>query len=323
MLLATGALILGFVALMWSADHFVNGAAVTARNLGMSPMLIGLTIVSIGTSAPEILVSLMAATSGHGDLAIGNALGSNIANIALVLGVTLLIAPIPVNERLMKKELPLLAVITIASGALIHDNYIGFAEGIVMIISLVITMMIFNHWQKQPDANEITSAGEESEEAIQDMPQGKALFALIGGLAVLLASSNLLVWAATEIARGLGVSELAIGLTVVAIGTSLPELAASVASALKKHHDMAIGNIIGSNIFNLLAVMAVPGLVSPMSIDPSAFARDYPIMTALTILLVVLTLIGKRPKILGKTSGALLLGCYIAYSLLIFFQSQA
>ena len=155
------------------------------------------------------------------------------------------------------------------------------------------------------------------------MPQGKALFALIGGLAVLLASSNLLVWAATEIARGLGVSELAIGLTVVAIGTSLPELAASVASALKKHHDMAIGNIIGSNIFNLLAVMAVPGLVSPMNIDPSAFARDYPIMTALTILLVVLTLIGKRPKILGKTSGALLLGCYIAYSLLIFFQSQA
>ena len=118
-------------------------------------------------------------------------------------------------------------------------------------------------------------------------------------------------------------SELTIGLTVVAIGTSLPELAASVASALKKHHDMAIGNIIGSNIFNLLAVMAVPGLVSPMSIDPSAFVRDYPIMTALTILLVVLTLIGKRPKVLGKTSGALLLGCYIAYSLLIFFQSQA
>ena len=198
MLLATGALILGFVALMWSADHFVNGAAVTARNLGMSPMLIGLTIVSIGTSAPEILVSLMAATSGHGDLAIGNALGSNIANIALVLGVTLLIAPIPVNERLMKKELPLLAAITIASGALIYDNYIGFAEGIVMIISLIITMMIFNHWQKQPDANEITSAGEESEETIQDMPQGKALFVLVGGLAVLLASSNLLVWAATE-----------------------------------------------------------------------------------------------------------------------------
>ena len=322
MLLASGALILGFIALMWSADHFVNGAAVTARNLGMSPMLIGLTIISIGTSAPEILVSLMAATSGHGDLAIGNALGSNIANIALVLGVTLLIAPIPVNGRLMKKELPLLAAITIASGALMYDNYIGFAEGVAMIVALVITMMVFNHWQQHPKSNALTSAGEESEAEIPDMAQGKAIFVLLGGLGVLLASSKMLVWAASEIVRGLGVSELTIGLTVVAIGTSLPELAASVASALKKHHDMAIGNIIGSNIFNLLAVMAVPGLVSPMEIDPSAFLRDYPIMTALTLLLVGLTIVGKRPKVLGRSSGTLLVCCYVAYSLLIFIQSQ-
>ncbi|MTI14843.1 calcium/sodium antiporter [Sansalvadorimonas verongulae] len=320
MLLATGALILGFIALMWSADQFVNGAAVTARNLGMSPMLIGLTIISIGTSAPEILVSFMAATSGHGDLAIGNALGSNIANIALVLGVTLLIAPIPVDERLIKKELPLLAAITVASGLLIYDNYIGFAEGIAMIVALVITLMVFNYWQKHPKPEGLSSAGDEGEAEIPDITQNKAIFLLLGGLGVLLASSKMLVWAASEIVRGLGVSELTIGLTVVAIGTSLPELAASVASALKKHHDMAIGNIIGSNIFNLLAVMAVPGIVSPMHIDPSAFARDYPIMTGLTLLLVFLTLISKRPRILGRASGALLLGCYIAYSLLILTQ---
>ncbi|WP_281646652.1 calcium/sodium antiporter [Parendozoicomonas sp. Alg238-R29] len=317
MLLATGALILGFIALMWSADHFVNGAAATARNLGMSPMLIGLTIISIGTSAPEILVSLMAATSGHGDLAIGNALGSNIANIALVLGITLLVAPIPVNDRLMKKELPLLAMITITSGFMMYDNYIGFFEGVVMVCALIITLLIFNHWQKQPDVGETTSVGQESDEDIPDIPQGKAFFVLVTGLAVLLASSRMLVWAATEIALELGMSELTIGLTVVAIGTSLPELAACIASALKKHHDMAIGNIIGSNIFNLLAVMAVPGLVSPMAIDPSAFARDYPIMTGLTLLLVALTLIGKRPKVIGRISGTLLLACYIAYSLLI------
>ncbi len=322
MLLATGALLLGFFALMWSADHFVNGAAATAKNFGMSPMLIGLTIVSIGTSAPEILVSLMAASSGHGDLAIGNALGSNIANIALVLGITLLIAPIPVNTLLMKKELPLLAAITIASGALLYDNYLGFWEGVAMIVGLVATMMIISRWQKQPEADKLTTAGTESDEEIPDLSQGKAALILLGSLIVLLASSRLLVWAATYIARDMGISELTIGLTVVAIGTSLPELAASVASALKKHHDMAIGNIIGSNIFNLLAVMAVPGLVAPVAIDPMAFTRDYPIMTGMTLLLVFMTLVGKRPRILGRISGLILFSCYIAYSALILLTSQ-
>ena len=314
MLLAAGALILGFIALMWSADHFVNGAAVTARNLGMSPMMIGLTIVSIGTSAPEILVSLMAATSGHGDLAIGNALGSNIANIALVLGVTLMIAPIPVNTRLMKKELPLLAGITIASGILLYDNRIAFSEGLLMVAGLIGTMALIHHWQKQPVTQAITTVGEESDDEIPEIPQKKATFILIGSLLILLGSSRMLVWAATDIARGMGISELTIGLTVVAIGTSLPELAACVASALKKHHDMVMGNIIGSNIFNLLAVMAVPGLVAPVTIDPTAFSRDYPIMTGITLLLIILTLAGKRPHTLTRTAGVILFACYLSYS---------
>ncbi|MCL6268889.1 calcium/sodium antiporter [Sansalvadorimonas sp. 2012CJ34-2] len=322
MFLASGALFLGFLALMWSADHFVDGAAATARNLGMSPMLIGLTIVSIGTSSPEILVSLMAALSGHGDLAIGNIVGSNIANIALVLGATLLLAPIPVNSMLAKRELPLLTVITLATGVLIYDQFLSRPDGIILIVALVVTLFIIHKWQQQNRRPEDeVAASQECDEEIPELSQGKASLNLAVGLVVLLVSSRMLVWSATEIALWFGVSELTIGLTVVAIGTSLPELAASITSALKKHHDMAIGNVIGSNIFNLLAVMAVPGLVAPMSIDPTVFGRDFPIMAGLTILLAIMTLVGKTPKVLGRPSGFLLLGCYIAYTLLILFQA--
>ncbi len=321
MLIATGALFLGFVALMWSADHFVDGAAATARNLGMSPMLIGLTIVSIGTSSPEILVSLVAALSGHGDLAIGNIIGSNIANIALVLGATLIITPIPVNISMAKRELPLLTVITLATGVLIYDGFLSRPDGLLLIVALVLTLITIHKWQKQTGASDESSAEQECEEEIPDMPQGKATLNLLIGLAVLLGSSRMLVWSATEIALGFGVSELTIGLTIVAIGTSLPELAASITSALKKHHDMAIGNIIGSNIFNLLAVMAVPGIVAPMSMDPTVFDRDFPIMAGLTIVLAIMTLAGKHPKTLGRMAGVFLLACYLGYSLLIFYQA--
>ncbi|WP_087107933.1 calcium/sodium antiporter [Parendozoicomonas haliclonae] len=314
LLLAIAALIVGLIALMWSADHFVNSAAVTARHLGMSPMLIGLTIVAIGTSAPEILVSLTAALKGSGDLAVGNALGSNIANIGMVLGLTLLIAPIRVNKRLMGKELPLLAAITLVSGAILYDNSITFIEGVLMIAGLIAAMVLINYWQKKPDDEPLTSIGEESEDEIQEMPQTKATLILVGSLALLLVSSNILVESATYIARYFGISELIIGLTIVAIGTSLPELAASVASALKGHPDMALGNIIGSNMFNLLAVMAVPGLVAPGSISPEALIRDYPAMCALTLLLMALTLIGKKPRVLGRISGLVLCSGYIAYA---------
>ncbi len=314
MLLASIALILGLVTLMWSANHFVNSSAVTARHLGMSPMLIGLTIVAIGTSAPEILVSLMAALDGHGDLAVGNAVGSNIANVGIVLGLTLLIAPIRVNARLMGKELPLLLAITIASGAVLYDNYIGPFESLVMVAAMIASIVLINHWQKKPTDEPLTTVGEESEDEIPDMPQRKATLILIGSLLLLLGSSRVLVWAATKIALTMGISELTIGLTIVAIGTSLPELAASVASALKKHPDMALGNIIGSNMFNLLVVMAVPGLVAPGAISALAFTRDYPSMCALTLLLAALILFGKKPRVLGRVSGLLLCAGYIAYS---------
>ena len=322
MLLASIALIVGLMVLMWSADHFVNSSAATARNFGMSPMLIGLTIVAIGTSAPEVLVSLMAALSGFGDLAVGNAVGSNIANVGIVLGLTLLIAPIRVNPRLMSKELPLLVGITVISGAVIYDNLINFLDGILLITALVITMVLIHYWQKQPSDAAFSTIGEEEEAEIPEMKQGKATLILIGSLLLLLGSSRVLVWSATTIAQYFGVSELTIGLTVVAIGTSLPELAASVASALRKHPDMALGNIIGSNMFNLLAVMAVPGLVGESTINPSAFTRDYPVMCAITILLMVLVLAGKKPRTLGRISGITLCAAYIAYTAWLLFTAS-
>lgn len=314
MLLTSFALIAGLIVLMWSADHFVNSSAVTARHLGMSPMLIGLTIVAIGTSAPEILVSLMAALSGFGDLAVGNAVGSNIANIGLVLGLTLLIAPISINPRLMAKELPLLIGITVISGAVLYDNLINLVDAILMIAALVVSMLLIHRWQKKPADEPFTTIGEEEEDEIPEMKQSKATLILIGSLLLLLGSSRLLVWSATEIAQHFGVSELTIGLTIVALGTSLPELAASVASALKNHPDMALGNIIGSNMFNLLAVMAVPGLVAESTISASAFTRDYPVMCAITILLMVLIFVGKKPRILGRISGLILCTAYIGYT---------
>ena len=322
MLLASIALIVGLMILMWSADHFVNSSAATARNFGMSPMLIGLTIVAIGTSAPEVLVSLMAALSGFGDLAVGNAVGSNIANVGIVLGLTLLIAPIRVNPRLMSKELPLLVGITVISGAVIYDNLINFLDGILLITALVITMVLIHYWQKQPSDAAFSTIGEEEEAEIPEMKQGKATLILIGSLLLLLGSSRVLVWSATTIAQYFGVSELTIGLTVIAIGTSLPELAASVASALRKHPDMALGNIIGSNMFNLLAVMAVPGLVGESTINPSAFTRDYPVMCAITILLMVLVLAGKKPRTLGRISGITLCAAYIAYTAWLLFTAS-
>ncbi|GAA4647767.1 calcium/sodium antiporter [Kistimonas scapharcae] len=321
MLLATGAILAGFITLMWSADKFVNGAAATARNFGMSPMLIGLTIVSIGTSAPEILVSLMAAMSGYGSLAVGNAVGSNIANIGLVLGITAIVAPLPVKSDVVRREIPLLMIITVLAGLLLIDNQLGHLDGILLISGLILTLYLIYRWQRQPDSNLQTTAGAETEEELPDISQAKATVLLIVGLLVMVASSRLLVWGATEVARALGISELIIGLTIVAIGTSLPELAASVVSALKKHHDIALGNIVGSNIFNLLAVMAVPGIVAPATIDPAAFQRDVPAMIAITALLLILALAGRKRQRIGRGAGVLLAACYLGYTLLLYLQS--
>ncbi len=330
MITAIITILVGFVGLIWSADRFVAGAAGIARNMGMAPIMIGLTIVSIGTSAPEIIVSISAALEDAGELAVGNAIGSNLANIGLVLGITALVSPLPIANALLKREIPLLLAATLGAGFFLYDNYLGLIDGCVFLLSLaVIFAYLVNRKSHQPDAEH-----EADVEHIPAIPPRKAWLLFMMGLILLIISSEVLVWGAKEIALSLGINELIIGLTVVAVGTSLPELAATVASALKGHHDIAIGNVIGSNLFNLLAVMAMPALISPLPLDPSVFARDYAAMTAITLLLVTIIIIhklwgatraldqsqGTATKVvhIARLEGALLLFAYATYYYVLF-----
>lgn len=315
MIAAIFAIIVGFIVLTWSADQFVEGSAATAKNWGVSPMLIGLTVVSIGTSAPEILVSLISASQDHVDIAVGNAIGSNIANMGLVLGLTALIAPLPVKKTIARQEIPWLLVITVIAGICLVNGYLGLMDSLALLTLLALTLYLMIRWQKNhPDE----PLSEEAE--IHDLPTTKAWFKLIYGLIFLLISAQGLVWGATKIATQLGIGELVIGLTIVAIGTSLPELAASITSALKGHHDIALGNVVGSNIFNLLAVLSMPGLVAPGALNSSALLRDYPVMLGLTVLTALMAFAGKQPKFIGRFSGLILLGSYCLYGTWLYLQ---
>ncbi|MGM0983869.1 MAG: calcium/sodium antiporter [Pseudomonadota bacterium] len=303
MLLPLLIVMLGFVGLLWSADRFVGAAAATAWRAGMSTLLVGMTVVSLGTSAPEIVVSVMASLDGVPDLAIGNALGSNIANIALVLGVTALVVPVPVRFSIVRRELPLLLGATGLAGYTLANGHLDRFDGLLLLLLLVFSLW----WLFLADTPDDEVAGE-----IPGMALGQALAWLAVTLVIMVASSRALVWGASELARGLGISELVIGLTVVAIGTSLPELAACVASALKRHHDLAIGNVIGSNLFNMLTVLPVPALLAPGATNPDAAGRDYPVMLVLTLTLGALLLWNRRGH-LGRLPGGLLVLSYAVY----------
>ena len=252
MLVAAATILVGFIVLVWSADLFVAGSASIAENWGISPIIIGLTIVSLGTSAPEVLVSITAALSDAGELAIGNAIGSNIANVGLVLGITVLVAPLCVHQNCMRQEMPTLLVVTIGCGLLMLDGELSRLDGLLMLgaLGLILVQMVRS---QSEDSSLVEEAGEEELPHLRPL---RAWVTFLVGLALLIASSRLLVWGAAQVAVELGVSQLVIGLTIVAVGTSLPELAATVASALRGHTEIAIGNVIGSNLFNLLAVMA-------------------------------------------------------------------
>ncbi len=317
MLLSILSILTGLVILVWSADRFVLGAAATAKNLGMSPMLIGLTIVAFGTSAPEMLVSLTAALEDAGNLAIGNAVGSNIANIGLVLGITALIAPLPVKSGVLKKEIPLLLGITLIAGYVLHDFILDFKDGILLFTSLALCLFIFAKYQHSGAADD--HLADEAEE-IPEMKTSTAVFWLVIGLSLLIASSKMLVWGATQVAIMLGVSDLIIGLTIVAIGTSLPELAASITSALKNHHDIALGNVVGSNIFNLAAVMALPGFVDTLAVEEIAFNRDYLVMLCITLVLIVFCLL-QKPARISRTEGGFLTLAYAGYMAMLYTTS--
>ncbi|MDC0403822.1 calcium/sodium antiporter [Porticoccaceae bacterium] len=304
------ALLIGVCGLIFGADRFVNGSAGTAKNFGISPLVIGLTVVSIGTSAPEIIVSISAALRDASALAVGNAIGSNLANIGLVLGVTLLIAPLPVQRHLIVEEGPALLLVTLLAGVILFNNTLGRAESIALMLLAIPLLFATIKYKKHHPDSELIEEGENR----PTLSTSTAVIALSFGLAVLLASAELTVWGATEIASRLGVSELIVGLTVVAIGTSLPELAASVASALKGHTDIALGNVLGSNLFNLMLVMTAAGIIQPSTLDSAVFTRDFASMAAITLLLVIaIAWALRRGGALTKPLGVLFLLCYAGY----------
>ena len=314
------ALIAGLIGLVWGADKFVNGSVGVAKNFGISSLVIGLTVVSIGTSAPEIIVSINAALKDSGGLAVGNAIGSNLANIGLVLGVTALIAPIPVKKYLLREESPILIVITALAGLCLYDGQLDRFES-VMLGVLVLPILIFMvKFKKNHQSSKKLSTTDEIE--ITNIKL--AVFWLAVGLLGLLVSAEITVWGAKSIASYFNVSDLIIGLTVIAIGTSLPELAASVMSALRGHHDIALGNIFGSNLFNILLVMTTAGAISPMTLPNSVFARDYAALAGMTILMVGIVFISltkaerqnKSPNI-SRMFGVVLLLAYCGYYIIL------
>ncbi|MCZ4128815.1 calcium/sodium antiporter [Stutzerimonas balearica] len=304
----------GFVLLVWSADRFVEGAAATARHAGMPSLLIGMVIVGFGTSAPEMVVSAMAALDGNPDLALGNALGSNIVNTGLILGVTALVAPIAVHSKIVRRELPLLFAIGLLSGALFWNGSLDRPEALLLLVGFfgLIGWTIFTARRGRGDSLETET---EQELSAHPMTLGKAIFWLVAGLVLLVASSRILVWGAVSIAQALDVSDLIIGLTIVALGTSLPELAASVMAARKGEHDIAIGNVVGSNMFNLLAVVGIAGLIAPMPVlSPDVMTRDWPVMLALTVVLFVMAYGFRGEGRINRIEGTLLLIVFAAYN---------
>ncbi|HSP00584.1 MAG TPA: calcium/sodium antiporter [Thioalkalivibrio sp.] len=315
MLTSLSAIILGFAVLIWSADRFIYGAAALSRNLGISPLIIGLTIVGFGTSAPEMLVSAFAAAQGNPGLAIGNSVGSNIANVALILGVTALVTPLVVGSRILRREMPVLLLVMVCAGLLLLDGHLGQLDGALLLLglALVLAWIIYDGLHSRTDASD--PMGAEFDAEIPDkVPTARALIWLALGLVLLLISARILVWGAVNVAEALGVSDLIIGLTIIAIGTSLPELAASVVSARRGEPDIAIGNVIGSNMFNLLAVLALPGLIHPAAVPGDVLARDYPVMVGLTLLFLVMAfgLRGRAGRI-GRPGGLLLVACFVGY----------
>ncbi len=318
MLIDIVVIIVGLAALVWSADRFVTGAAAIANNLGVSPLLIGLTIVGFGTSAPEILVSGVASFEGNPGLAIGNALGSNIANIALILGLTALIAPLRVHSGVLRREYPILLGVSLITFALMWDGTLDELDGGILLVMLVLVLLWMVRTAKNGSADEPLAA-EFDAEIPKEISTKMAIVWLVIGLVVLLISSRMLVSGATNIAVAFGISDLVIGLTIVALGTSLPELAASISGSLKGEDDIAIGNVIGSNIYNLLAVLALPGLIAPGGFDSMVLMRDLPVMLGLTLLLYFVAHgFGSQGRI-NRSEGFILTLCFVAYQTVLFF----
>ncbi|WP_430737920.1 calcium/sodium antiporter [Psychrobacter sp. VH5] len=325
MWLAVIAVLIGLAILVWSADVFIDGATALAKKLNVPSFLIGVIILGLGTSAPEMVVSVLAALEGSPELALGNAYGSNIINIALVLGATALISPIIIHKGIIKRDLPILFIITALAAWQLRDGQLSIVDGLVLLALLVvvlgiqIVLSVREGSSHKVDDNKIVEhrAVDDALSAADSEPSLlRGLSALFLGLTMLVASSRAIVWGAVELATLWGLSELIIGLTIVAVGTSLPELVASLSAARKGEHDMALGNIIGSNIFNTLGVVGLAAVIAPISASPIILSRDVLAMSAITLLLVVLcgaAFIRHHP--FGRGSGAALMLFFVGYTL--------
>ena len=306
-------LLAGLVMLVWSADRFVEGAAATARHAGMPSLLIGMVVIGFGTSAPEMVVSAISASQGNPGLALGNAYGSNISNIALILGVTAVISPISIKSGILRKELPVLLLVTLLAAGQLFDLYLSRLDAVVL---LVVFFAIMGWWiwlglHQRRDSLEVDL---DVELEMTLIPLKTALFWLFTGMILLILSSRALVWGAVEIARAFGVSDLIIGLTIVAIGTSLPELASAIAATRKGEHDLALGNVLGSNLFNTLAVVGIAGLIHPLTVGPEILYRDCSVMGGLTLALFFVGSGRKGQRRITRPMGALLILVYLCYS---------
>ncbi len=314
------AVVVGLALLVWGSDRFVFGASATARNLGVSPLVIGLTIVGVGTSAPEMLVSATAALQGNPGVSIGNALGSNIANIGLVLGVTALVRSVLVRSRIFRLEFPAMFGVMALAWILLGDGTLDGNDSLVLSLAFIILLLFMLSIAVRARRSDPLQR-EFAREIPTDVGTGKALLWFVVGLVTLLLGSRAMVWGAVSIARSFDVSDLLIGLTVVAVGTSLPELATSITSVLKNEPDIAVGNVIGSNMFNLLPVLAIPGLIMPSAVPPEALQRDFPVMLTLSVALVVMSWGFRRPGRIARWEGGVLLLAFIGYQGLLYVSA--
>ncbi|MFI3274045.1 calcium/sodium antiporter [Vibrio sp.] len=321
MLEAIAFLIIGLGFLVWSADKLVYGAAALARNFGISPLVIGMTILAMGSSAPEMMVSATAALDGKTDTAVGNVLGSNIANIALILGITALIKPLSISSGVIRRELPLMIGVTLLAGALLWDNHLGFYEGVLLFVLFAAFLFAMLQISRSEKKNGDAFLDEQESEVPEGVSNPKAAMWVVIGLVVLPLAADMLVDNAVIIAKFFGMSDLVIGLTIIAVGTSLPELAASLAGVMKGEDDMAVGNIIGSNVFNILAVMGIPGILNPSILSEFAMGRDFWVMLGVSLLLVVMAL-GKSRSV-NRIEGGVLIVTFVAYQSYLLMNMSA
>lgn len=314
MLLPLIAVVVGLVLLIWSAEKFIDGAAATSRWLGLSPLLIGMLVIGFGTSAPEMMVSVLAAMQGNPGLAVGNAYGSNIANIGLVLGFVALLAPLAVHSSVIRKEMPLLLVVMLVTGLMLLDGWVARWEAVCLLLALLIFIVVSIVRSRGQQDDALISEVAETLDS-KPMSRGTAIMWTLVGLVLLIASSRLLVWGAVEIAVRFGVSDLIIGLTVVAIGTSLPELASSITALRRNEHDMVLGNVVGSNLFNSLAVVGLAGIIAPIETGQEVLQRDWSVMLVMTVLMMLFAFSWRgRPRRINRFEGGGLLALFIAYT---------